>query len=87
MVDMATTTQNTPKSKTVFLNRFLKSFFEYETPKVVTVYSVPLGLIRILIQVITITFVFAHNIWYVRGYQEFSECESSVTLKIKGLST
>ena len=86
MANKATTTQNTPEGF-VFSDKFLKTFFEYQTPKVVTVYSVPLGLLRLLVQVICITFVFAHNIWYMRGYQEFSECESSVTIKIKGLST
>lgn len=62
------------------------SFFEYETPKVVTIQNVPLGILRILLQTLVICFVVVYQLWYARGYQEFAEVESSVTSKVKGFS-
>ena len=62
------------------------AFFEYETPKVVTVKNVPLGILRLLLQVIVIVFVVFYQLWYARGYQEFAEVEASVTTKVKGFS-
>ena len=62
------------------------SFFEYETPKVVTVQNVPLGILRLLLQTAVIAFVVIYQLWYARGYQEFAEVEASVTTKVKGFS-
>jgi len=62
------------------------AFFEYETPKVVTVKNIPLGILRLLLQVIVIVFVVFYQLWYARGYQEFAEVEASVTTKVKGFS-
>ena len=62
------------------------SFFEYETPKVVTVQNVPLGILRLLLQTTVIAFVVIYQLWYARGYQEFAEVEASVTTKVKGFS-
>ncbi|TRY76235.1 hypothetical protein TCAL_09591 [Tigriopus californicus] len=62
------------------------SFFEYETPKVVTIQNVPLGILRLLLQMLVIGFVVLYQLWYARGYQEFAEVESSVTTKVKGFS-
>ena len=62
------------------------SFFEYETPKVVTVQNVPLGILRILLQTAVIAFVVIYQLWYARGYQEFAEVEASITTKVKGFS-
>ena len=62
------------------------SFFEYETPKVVTVQNVPLGILRLLLQTTVIAFVVIYQLWYARGYQEFAEVETSLTTKIKGFS-
>lgn len=61
-------------------------FFEYETPKVVTVQNVPLGILRLLLQTAVIAFVVIYQLWYARGYQEFAEVEASVTTKVKGFS-
>ena len=61
-------------------------FFEYETPKVVTVKNIPLGILRLLLQVVVIVFVVFYQLWYARGYQEFAEVEASVTTKVKGFS-
>ena len=62
------------------------SFFEYETPKVVTVQNVPLGILRLLLQTAVIAFVVIYQLWYAQGYQEFAEVEASVTTKVKGFS-
>lgn len=62
------------------------SFFEYETPKVVTIQNVPLGILRLLLQLLVVAFVVLYQLWYARGYQEFAEVESSVTTKVKGFS-
>ncbi len=62
------------------------NFFEYETPKVVTIQNVPLGILRMLLQLMVIAFVVVYQLWYARGYQEFAEVESSVTTKVKGFS-
>ena len=63
-----------------------QNFFEYETPKVVTIQNVPLGILRLLLQSLVIAFVVLYQLWYARGYQEFAEVESSVTTKVKGFS-
>jgi hypothetical protein len=62
------------------------SFFEYETPKVVTVQNVPLGILRLLLQIAVVSFVVIYQLWYAQGYQEFAEVEASVTTKLKGFS-
>ena len=62
------------------------AFFEYETPKVVTVRNVPLGILRLVLQVLVVSFVVFYQLWYARGYQEFAEVEASVTTKVKGFS-
>ena len=67
-------------------NGCFSSFFEYETPKVVTVQNVPLGILRLLLQTAVIAFVVIYQLWYARGYQEFAEVEASVTTKVKGFS-
>ena len=71
-------------SKTWHNNFF--SLFEYETPKVVTVHKLPLGIFRRLLQLAIISFVVLYQLWYMKGYQEFADVEASVTTKVKGLS-
>ena len=74
-------------SKCVFLaGGFCTSFFDYETPKVVTIQNVPLGILRLLLQLMVVGFVVVYQLWYARGYQEFTEVEASVTSKVKGFS-
>ena len=60
--------------------------FEYETPKVITVKNVPLGILRIMLHTAGISFIVFYQLWYARGYQEFAVVESSLTVKIKGIS-
>ena len=62
-------------------------FFEYETPKVVTVKNVPMGILRLIVHNVVITFVVVYQLWWARGYQAFGEVETSITTKIKGFST
>ena len=61
-------------------------FFEYETPKVITVKNVPMGILRLVLQTLVISFVTVYQLWYARGYQEFGEVEASVTTKLKGFA-
>ena len=68
------------------LDSCMSAFFEYETPKVVTVQNVPLGILRLLLQILVISFVVFYQLWYAKGYQEFAEVEASVTTKVKGFS-
>ena len=61
-------------------------FFEYETPKVVTVKNVPMGILRLIVHTVVITFVVLYQLWWARGYQAFGEVEASITTKVKGFS-
>ena len=60
--------------------------FEYETPKVITVQNVPMGILRIVLHMVGISFIVLYQLCYARGYQEFAVVESSLTVKIKGIS-
>ena len=60
--------------------------FEYETPKVVTVKNVPMGILRLVLQATCIGFIVFFQLWYSRGYQTFLDVEASVTTKVKGFS-
>ena len=64
-----------------------ESWFLSETPKVVAVKSVPLGILRLTLNISLIAFVFLYEFWYARGYQNFTEVHSSTTVKVKGFST
>ena len=66
---------------------FCSGCFEYETPKVITVQNVPLGILRIVLHTVGISFIVFYQLWYARGYQEFAVVETSLTVKIKGIST
>ena len=56
-------------------------FFEYETPKVITVKNVPMGIFRIIVQGAILTFLFGFQLWYSRGYQSFADVEASIHCK------
>ena len=77
--------ESSSNSKTSWHDNFF-SLFEYETPKVVTVHKLPLGIFRRLLQLAIISFVVLYQLWYMKGYQEFADVEASVTTKVKGLS-
>ena len=62
--------------------------FEYETPKVITIKNVPLGILRLLLQSACISFIVFYQLWLSRGYQDvYPLQESSTMIKIKGSST
>ena len=45
--------------------------------------NVPLGILRLLLQILVVSFVVFYQLWYARGYQEFTEVEASVTTKVR----
>ena len=62
--------------------------FEYETPKVITIKNVPLGILRLLLQSVCISFIVFYQLWLSRGYQDVYQLqESSTFCKVKGSST
>ena len=61
--------------------------FAYETPKVITVKNVPMGILRLILQTMVICFVLFYQLWCARGYQEFDTVEASITTKVKGFSS
>lgn len=67
-------------------NSLLQSFIEYETPRLVKVHNVYLGLVIRVCQILVFSYVISYAILYERGYQEFAQVESSVTVKLKGTS-
>ena len=64
------------------LSKFCSSVIEYETPKVVTVHNLTIGLLRRCLQLGVILYVGVYQLWYAQGYQEFAGMESSVTSKV-----
>ena len=61
-------------------------FFDYETPKVVKVKNIPMGILRLMLQTCALCFIVFFQLWYARGYQTFIDVEASVTSKVKGSS-
>ena len=59
-----------------------KFLFEYETPRVVTVHHIPLGILRLVLQSCVFAFVLLYQLWYSKGYQSFDIVASSVTTKV-----
>ncbi len=88
MKEGTTTATSPPSSETIVKlpKGCFSMFFEYETPKVVTVQNVPLGILRLLLQTAVVAFVVVYQLWYAKGYQEFAEVEASITTKMKGFS-
>lgn len=62
------------------------SIIEYETPRLVRIHNRKLGLVRRLIQLSIVCYVLVYALWLQKGYQEFTRVESSVTVKIKGVT-
>ena len=58
--------------------------FEYETPKVIRVQSIPLGILRVLLKILVVVFIIEYELWHCRGYQKFTSVESCCSTKIKG---
>ena len=60
---------------------------EYETPRVVTVRHIPLGILKLVMQISVLAFVLVFQLWHAKGYQTFAQVESSVTTKVCILET
>ena len=69
------------------IQRLPQFIFEYETPKVITVKNIPMGIIRLLTQTICICFLVFYQLWYTGGYQGFCDVKSSLTAKVKGITS
>ena len=61
--------------------------FEYETPKTIVVKNIPMGIMRLCLQSMALSFILLYQIWYARGYQSFCDVEASITTKVKGFAT
>lgn len=57
-------------------------FYEYDTPKLVRVRHVPLGILKLVMQIVVLAFVLVYQLWHANGYQTFAQVESSVTTKV-----
>ena len=55
---------------------------EYETQRVVTVRHIPLGILKLVMQICGLVFVIFFQLWHAKGYQTFAQVESSVTTKV-----
>uniref|UniRef100_T1JIG8 Uncharacterized protein n=1 Tax=Strigamia maritima TaxID=126957 RepID=T1JIG8_STRMM len=58
---------------------------EYDTPKMVTIKSLTIGIINRIIQLLIVIYIVGYVIIYNKGYQEFSTLQSAVTSKVKGV--
>ena len=70
----------------LFQNYLPSAIFEYDTPKVITVKNVPMGILRLILQSSVMCFLVIYQLWYSRGYQQFCDVESSITAKVKGFA-
>merc|ERR1712141_282820 len=46
---------------------------EYETPRVVTVRHIPLGILKLVMQISVLAFVLVFQLWHAKGYQTFAQ--------------
>ena len=69
-----------------FFSNIWTSIIEYETPRLVKIHNRKLGLARRIIQLSIVAYVLVYALWLQKGYQEFTRVESSVTVKIKGIT-
>ena len=60
--------------------------FRYESPKVVIIENKGLGMLRLVLHTICLSFLFLYELIYCRGYQTTIEAQSSITSKVKGFS-
>ena len=85
--DIALTTQISNKYIfTIYLLAMFTFLFEYETPKVIKVKNVPMGILRLMLQTSVICFVVLYQLWWACGYQKFLDVEASIGTKVKGFS-
>ncbi|XP_067864031.1 P2X purinoceptor 1 isoform X2 [Heptranchias perlo] len=60
-------------------------FFEYETPRMVTVRNIKVGLIFRFVQLAVLAYIIGWVFIYEKGYQSTDSIISSVTVKVKGI--
>ena len=77
---------NTNKKITINMDCVTSLVADYELPKVVTVPNKPLGFLKIILHFTSLSFVVFYQLYYCRGYQEFSGVDSALTTKIKGVT-
>ena len=63
-----------------------ESLFFSETTKVVKVKNVPLGILRLVLNSVLVCFVVMYQMLYSKGYQAFTEGQTSLSIKVKGSS-
>lgn len=66
-------------------NDILDGLFSYETPKIVHIRSRTVGVLSRFVQLAILGYIIGYVLVYKKGYQEFSDVESSATTKIKGV--
>ncbi|CAF1558407.1 unnamed protein product [Adineta ricciae] len=65
---------------------FVSMTTTYETPKIITINSLPIALTCRIVQLLILIYAFVYIIWYKRGYQNHdSSLLSSVTLEANGI--
>jgi len=64
----------------------ISEFFEYETPHILHIKSYKVGVFNRLVQSLIVAYIIGYVIVYKKGYQEFSDINSSVTSKVKGVA-
>lgn len=67
-------------------SQIIGEFFEYNTPHIVHIKSKKVGVFSRLVQLCIIGYIIGFVIVYKKGYQEFSDINSSVTTKLKGVA-
>ncbi|RWS22312.1 P2X purinoceptor 4-like protein, partial [Leptotrombidium deliense] len=78
-----------------YFKEVIADFIEYKTPKIVHIKNRKIGILNRVIQVAILIYViwysfytqFIYAIVWKKGYQEFGGLESSVTLKVKGVTS
>lgn len=66
--------------------RAIAEFFEYDTPHIVHIKSKKVGIFSRFVQMVILAYVIGYVIVYKKGYQNFSDINSSVTTKLKGVA-
>ena len=66
------------------LYKIIQSY--HATPKVLTVKSYPMGILRLIVVTSTMSFLIYAQLISTKGYQRHEVAESSVVTKVKGRS-
>ena len=66
--------------------RLPNSLCEYETPRVVTVRYVPLGVLKHIVQILVVVVYITYHLLYSKGFHSFAQVKSSVTTKVLNIT-